>query len=89
VNEIFRLISMAFNSPICPKYEDARQGDVDKSLLDASKIKELGWQPTIGLEEGIKRTIEYMSRAGQVDKPPLSCGGGLSSILRPVSIFDN
>ena len=44
--------------------------DIDKpdgtprKLLDVSKIKSVGWQPKIGLEEGIKKTYEwYLSQS--------------------------
>jgi GDP-L-fucose synthase len=30
-----------------------------KKVLDVSKIENMGWKPTIGLEEGIKREYEY------------------------------
>ena len=30
-----------------------------RKLLDVSKIKALGWEPKIGLEEGIKSTYEW------------------------------
>ncbi|MCS7233035.1 MAG: GDP-L-fucose synthase [Synergistetes bacterium] len=32
---------------------------VQRKLLDVSKIRELGWTPKVGLEEGIKRTYEW------------------------------
>ena len=39
-------------------------GEIDRQWLDATKAKEvLGWQPQIGLEEGLSRTIEWYRRA--------------------------
>lgn len=29
-------------------------------IIDSSKIKKLGWKPTVTLEEGFKRTVEYI-----------------------------
>ena len=82
VNTIHRLISSALGKSIYPKNEEARVGDIRKSWLDASKAREhLGWQPTVELEEGIKRTVEYMARGGQMVKSSASCAEGASSIL--------
>lgn len=40
-------------------YEDGRAGDPKESLADISKAKEeLGFEPEVELEEGLKRTIE-------------------------------
>ncbi len=39
----------------------ARNGDIKGSLLSIAKARrELGWMPTVGLEEGIKRTLEWL-----------------------------
>jgi nucleoside-diphosphate-sugar epimerase len=34
------------------------KGDIEKMLGDISKIKELGFQPKITLEEGLKKMLE-------------------------------
>ncbi|MCD4687921.1 MAG: dTDP-glucose 4,6-dehydratase [Desulfuromonadaceae bacterium] len=42
------------------KFVKDRAGHDRRYAIDASKIKdELGWQPTVGFEEGIRRTIEW------------------------------
>ena len=39
---------------------DARPGDVRDSLADISKAKAiLGYEPTVGLEEGLRQTVEW------------------------------
>jgi UDP-glucose 4-epimerase len=44
-----------------PQFEDARLGDVDRSVLDVSRIeRELGWRPEVPLEEGLRRTWAWM-----------------------------
>jgi len=86
VNMIHMAISNQFRKYSQPIFEDARLGDIRLTYLDASKAREqLHWKLTVELEEGIKRTIEYVSRAGQAVKPPLSCRGGPSSTLGPVT----
>src|SRR5436190_191207 len=42
------------------EYKEARVGDVRHSLADISRAGEfLGYEPTVGLREGLKRTIEW------------------------------
>ncbi|MFH1424482.1 MAG: NAD-dependent epimerase/dehydratase family protein [archaeon] len=45
------------------KYKGGKRGwkgDAPKILLDTTKIKKLGWAPTISIEEGIRRTVRYL-----------------------------
>ena len=35
-------------------------GDSPKILLDTKKIKSLGWEPKVSIEEGIRRTVRYL-----------------------------
>ena len=42
-----------------PRFEDARLGDVRRSVLDVSLAeRELGWRPEVGLEDGLRLTWE-------------------------------
>ncbi len=61
VNELFRLIrSLIGVDHIEPIYAPPRPGDVRHSLADITKAQKLlGYQPTISLEEGLKRTINF------------------------------
>ena len=44
-----------------PRLEDARLGDVQRSVLDSSLIgRELGWRPQVSLDEGLARTWAWM-----------------------------
>ena len=41
-----------------PKFRDALEGDVDKTLSDISLIKrEIGWEPTVKLQDWLKKII--------------------------------
>ena len=43
-----------------PAYEDARLGDVRRSVLEVSRAAEgLGWRPELSHEEGLRRTWEW------------------------------
>jgi UDP-glucose 4-epimerase len=60
VNEIFSLIKKASGTKTEAEHVDAVPGEVDKIRLDCSLAKkELGWQPMVQIEEGIKRTFEW------------------------------
>jgi len=43
-----------------PRYEAPRPGDVRHSLADISEARRiLGYEPLVGFEEGLRRTIEW------------------------------
>lgn len=63
VNEIFRLLKELTGYPGKAVHGPPKQGEVFKIYLKAEKArKELGWEPTVPLEEGLKRTVEYFRR---------------------------
>jgi len=48
-----------------PHFEDVRAGEIFHICLEAKKIREqLGWTPTVTLEDGVARTIEWYRRTG-------------------------
>ncbi|HEB80781.1 MAG TPA: GDP-L-fucose synthase [Chromatiales bacterium] len=44
-------------------FDRSKPDGTPRKLLDVSKLRELGWQPTISLPEGIRRTVESYSSA--------------------------
>jgi nucleoside-diphosphate-sugar epimerase len=42
------------------KYDTSKPDGTPRKLLDVSRMKELGWKPTIDLSEGIKKTIQWL-----------------------------
>ena len=60
VNEIFSRLKTLTGYPLEQHFGPPKLGEVRRSYLDASKAaRELGWQPKVGLEEGLRRTVEY------------------------------
>lgn len=52
-----------------PVHEDARPGDVARTHADSSKAaRELGFEPSVSLEEGLARTLQWF-RARRADAP--------------------
>jgi UDP-glucose 4-epimerase len=44
-----------------PRLEEARLGDVRRSVLDVTRIeRELGWRPGVSLDDGLQRTWAWM-----------------------------
>jgi len=40
-------------------HEDAREGDIDRSVADISKVREnLGYEPAVELEAGLETLVE-------------------------------
>jgi UDP-glucose 4-epimerase len=60
INELFRLVrQLTGREYIEPEYKEARTGDVLHSLADMNRASEyLEFSPRIGLEEGLKLTIQ-------------------------------
>ncbi len=59
-NRIFATIRGALGSSVDARYGPPRPGDVRHSVLDNKKAKrELGFEPRMELDEGIRRTVEF------------------------------
>ena len=60
VNALFRIIKK-FSGVACEeKHGGAKIGEQLRSVIDYSKAKKiLGWEPTIMLDEGLRRTVEF------------------------------
>ena len=59
INELVSIISsvVGFNGGF--DWDETKPNGTPRKLLDASKIKSLGWKPTIGLREGIEKTYDW------------------------------
>jgi UDP-glucose 4-epimerase len=60
VNDLFRILATLTNAGSQELHGPAKKGEQARSVVDATKIRrELGWEPRVSLEEGLKRTVEY------------------------------
>ncbi len=60
LNELMEKINEILGANIMPIYKEERKGDVKHSLADISKAKKLlGYEPIVGFEEGLKKTVEF------------------------------
>jgi len=54
-----------------PAHGPPRLGEVFRIYLDTKKAREeLGWSPTIGLQEGLERTLVYFGQQAIIRNPP-------------------
>ncbi len=64
--DVVSAIENALDQKIEIEYKEAKLGEELRSCLDSSLAQRvLNWQPQIGLEEGIKRTIEWSKNKQQ------------------------
>jgi nucleoside-diphosphate-sugar epimerase len=64
LNELLATLKKIFGSSVEPIYRESRQGDVRDSQADISKAeKMLGYKPIVGLEEGLRKTVEWYKQA--------------------------
>jgi len=59
VNYLFNTIKEKLKSKLEPIYLNKRKGDVLNSLADISKSTTFGYNPKVGLEEGLDKTIDW------------------------------
>ncbi len=61
VNEVFRHLQKVTGNDALPEYGPPRPGDVRHIALESSRAKLLlGWEPKVGLFEGLEKTVASM-----------------------------
>ena len=73
INELAgKLITLTgMEGKVAPKYEEGSKGDFPATRADNSKAARiLGWRPKIGLDEGLKRYVNWFSSSVKFQKGP-------------------
>jgi UDP-glucose 4-epimerase len=71
LNDLVRRLQGLTGSTATASYEPPRPGDVRDSLADVSRARaELGYEPEVGFDEGLRRTVEF--HAGMAPVGPRS-----------------
>lgn len=61
LNELIELLKQILGRPIACEYQPAREIDVPRNYLDISRAHQLlGWEPQIGLHEGVAEMVAQM-----------------------------
>ena len=72
LNELLSVMSGLVGARVAPIYKEGRAGDVKDSQADITKARTLlGYTPIVGLEEGLRRTIEWCRAEQTVPAPPV------------------
>jgi len=62
VNELFKLLKEILKYNNQPLYGNERPGEIKNIYLDITRAqRNIGWRPEVGLEEGLVRTIRWLS----------------------------
>ena len=63
LNQLLNILKGILGSKVSPVYQEPRKGDVKHSLADISRGKKiLNYDPKIGIEVGLRKTVEYFQR---------------------------
>ena len=61
VNQLVEIMKDKFNSDIEPIYQDAREGELLRSVLDNSKaLATIGWKPVYDLNAGMEKVADWL-----------------------------
>ena len=64
LNQLFEAMRKLVGADVRPTYAEPRPGDVHDSQADITKARELlGYEPIVGFEEGLRRTVDWYRTA--------------------------
>jgi UDP-glucose 4-epimerase len=61
VNELFAHVAALLDSPLQPIYQPDLAGEAHTTHADITKARALGWEPQVDLDEGLRRSIRYIT----------------------------
>ena len=63
VRQLHTAVARAVGAPDAPEFAAARPGELHSIVLDVGQARRaLGWEPVVGLEEGLARTVDALRR---------------------------
>jgi len=60
--ELYRRVADLLGTAIEPEYKPELPGEAEATLADVSAARALGWEPRVDLDEGLRRSIDYIKR---------------------------
>lgn len=63
VNALAAAVMRAAGATVGARHAPPRPGELERSCLDAGRLRSLGWRPQVGLEDGLARTLRHMAAA--------------------------
>ncbi len=64
VLEMIEKLNDILGTSIQPEFSEERKGDVEHTLADNAKLRELGWEPRTGFREGLERVVDWLRAGG-------------------------
>jgi nucleoside-diphosphate-sugar epimerase len=61
LNQLLSLLGRIAGREVVPRYGEPRAGDIRHSLADIGKAEMIGYRPRYAVEEGLRRTVEWLS----------------------------
>jgi nucleoside-diphosphate-sugar epimerase len=63
--DLLAMLERILGRPIERRHDAPRAGDIRESVAEITKIRsELGYDPTVGVEDGLRRLVEFVSSRG-------------------------
>jgi UDP-glucose 4-epimerase len=57
VLELLQVLQNAAGTDLVPDFKPLRRGELHRSALDSTRLRELGWEPSIGFADGLAETF--------------------------------
>jgi UDP-glucose 4-epimerase len=60
IRELYDIVRQLLGSTLEAAYEPDLPGEAERTCADIARARALGWTPRVGLEEGLRRSIDYL-----------------------------